>query len=66
MFLEAIVLLLIGLVLPISLLVIAALFDVGVLLWALYVTWTDRVLPQLAQVLGHGLRPARRAGHVVS
>lgn len=65
MVVEAFVLLLIGLVFPITLLLAAVVLDLGVLLWALYRTWTDRMLPQLVQSFGHGLRPVHRPGHAV-
>ena len=65
MFLAALVLLLVGLFFPITLLLAAVLLDIGVLIWALYRTWTDRVLPHFARVLGHGLRPVHRPGHAI-
>lgn len=65
MIVAAIVLMLVGLVVPITLLLAAVVFDVGVLLYALYRLWTDRMLPQLARAFGHGLSPVHRPGHAV-
>lgn len=65
MLVAAIVVMLVGLVVPITMLLAAVLLDFGVLLYALYRMWTDRLLPHVARVLGHGLRPAHRPGHAI-
>jgi hypothetical protein len=59
---------LVGLAIPIALLLCAAIFDVGVLVWALYRVWHDRVLPHIirlddrvwtaARLPRHGPNPA--------
>lgn len=38
---------LVGLVIPIVLLLAALVFDVGVVFWAVYRTWHDRMAPRL-------------------
>lgn len=65
MLVAAIVLMLVGLVVPITLLLAAVLFDFGVLLYALYRMWTDRMLPHLARTFGRGLAPVHRPGHAM-
>jgi hypothetical protein len=41
---------LVGLAIPIALLLCAAVFDVGVVAWALYRVWHDRVQPRIARI----------------
>lgn len=43
---------LVGLAIPIALLLCAAIFDVGVIAWALYRVWHDRVQPRIARIGG--------------
>ncbi len=66
MVVAALVVLLAGLVFPILLLLAALIFDVGVVLWTLYRTWTDRWAPALARTVGHVAVPAQRPRHVAS
>jgi hypothetical protein len=41
---------LVGLAIPIALLICAAIFDVGVVAWALYRVWHNRVQPRIARI----------------
>lgn len=59
----AVVVFLAGLVFPILLVLAAVLFDIGVLLWALYRTWTDRWAPVLDRALAHVGHSVHRPGH---
>jgi len=45
------VVLLAGLVFPITLLLAAIVFDIGVVAWAIYRYWTDRLSPAFARVV---------------
>lgn len=46
-----IVLALVGLVLPITLILLAVVFDLAVLLWAAYRLWHDRLGPRIVHAL---------------
>jgi hypothetical protein len=54
---------LVGLAIPIALLICAAVFDVGVLAWALYRVWHDRVLPHVVRLEDRTLVAARQLRH---
>mgnify|MGYP001608999173 CR=1 FL=1 len=49
----AIVLVLCGLVFPITLLLLAVVFDVFVLIWAVFREWHDDVSPRIGRVFAH-------------
>jgi hypothetical protein len=53
---------LVGLAIPIALLLCAAVFDVGVVAWALYRVWHDRVQPRIARI-GHRTQTAAQLLH---
>lgn len=50
---------LVALVIPITLLLFAIMFDVAVLIWAAYRTWHDRLLPRLILLQDRTLISAR-------
>ena len=47
----SVVIVLVGLVIPISLLICALLFDMAVLIWAAHRAWHDRVVPNIVRVV---------------
>jgi len=53
----AIVLVLCGLLIPISLLLLAVIFDAVVVAWVLFRAWNDNVSPRIAQAMHHAHLP---------
>lgn len=57
---------LVALVIPITLLLFAVVFDVAVLVWAAYRTWHDRLYPQLVLLQDRALMATRLVGRQYS